>query len=183
MKEFVVGLIVMLMAVGCLAVVGCGKEQQNQQVDKQVEKAIDQEITKQMNSDKESVTQKGSVGEAVRVGNYEIKVVEWKFATPDDFGKSAEDSDEIIVADVEVTNIGSEVDISGLGCMTVKTPEGYTYENGWGYALPKPEFPSCDLDPSEKARGFVTFKVPQNIGSIEFQFDTISDGKARITLQ
>ena len=179
MRHITVGLVVVLLIVGCLVGVGCGGS-----VKKPTSKSqTTNKIPTQSNSG-EASTKKGSVGEAVRAGNYEVKVIEWKFATPADFGKDAEDSDKIVVADVEITNVGSAIEISGLGCMSLRTPEGYEYDNGWGYALPEPEFPDSDIDPGDKARGFVTFKVPEDIGSMEFQFDTISEGgKVRIKLQ
>lgn len=164
MKKLGVVLIIVLFAVGLLTVVGCENKQQPK-ADKQVDKAIDEAINKELNTSEEvKPSVEGSVGKSVKLGDIEVKVVGWKFATPDDFDKPYErPNNKLVIADVEVINNSSEsYQCDGTNNMRIRTPEGYEYEL-WDYALPDPQFPSTAIDPGERARGFVSFEVPKDI--------------------
>lgn len=179
MRRFFIGVIILLLILGCFIVIGCGDKQQP--ITKTTGNATSK---KPATSEGTHSTVEGSIGEPVKLGDIEVKLVSWKFATPDDYDKPYErPNNKLIVTDVEVTNNGpTPFACDGTNNMRIRTPDGYEYEL-WDYALPDPQFPYTDMDQGEKCRGFVTFEVPKDIGSMVFQFDHYEKGRAKIKLQ
>lgn len=180
-EKFGIILTVVLLVAGLATVVGCGNTQQSE-LEKQAKEAIKGAITNTSGEDTPSV--EGSVGEAVKLGDIEVKVVEWKFATPEDYNKPYErPENRLVVVDVEVVNNSAEsFQCDSTNNMRIRTPDGYEYVE-WNYVLPEPQFPPTAMDSGERSRGFVTFEVPRDIGAMYFQFDTFETGKAKIKLQ
>lgn len=173
----VLGFLVLLM-VGCVVVTGCGSSGSQSKGQKTTTEETQGSTTSSDESASGNQIVEGSVGEVIKLGDIDFKVVSWRIDTWDTVGFEGDPERTPVILDLEITNHSKE----GVGGNeSIITPEGYAYDAVW--TAPDPGFPQSDVEPGEKGRGFITIAVPNNIGTMTFQYEEFNFGKARVKLQ
>lgn len=121
------------------------------------------------------------MGQPVKSGDLTITVASWKSSNGDGFSTPAA-GNQFIVVDLDVSNNGAKTyDFSTMLMLSIKTPEGRSYDQAPYF--PEPKFPDGAIAAGQKARGNVAFEVPGQIGSMSFVFNPLTRDQVNIKLQ
>ncbi|MCG2794577.1 MAG: DUF4352 domain-containing protein [Actinomycetia bacterium] len=122
-----------------------------------------------------------TVGQPVTCGDLSITVHSFH-ASPGEEMFTPKAGNQYIVVDLEINNDSKETKaVSTMMQMSIKTPEGYGYDQAMYF--PEPKYPDGDILAGQKARGQVAFEVPANIGAMSFVFSPMFGDPVDIKLQ
>ena len=139
------------------------------------------ETTTQESTEAQPVVAEGVVGQPVKCGDLSITVHSFTGSAGEPMFEP-EAGNQYIVVDLEVDNNAQEAEhVSTVMQMSIKTPEGYGYDQAMYF--PEPKYPDGAIAAGQKARGNVAFEVPATIGAMNFVFDPMFGAPVSIKLQ
>lgn len=168
-----------------LAILACGStsdgsptaQPQAAQEDAAGEEATPTEAAAPEPTEAAAPTGPGAVGEPQQGSGYELTVVSAETGVteiPGDLPMTAEEGKAYAIAELLITNTGSEPVAYNLFYVKLKDAAGFEYTiSAFGR---QPMFQSGELSPGDVVRGFVTFEVPADATGLVLEYVPISFG-------
>jgi len=120
----------------------------------------------------------GKVGSTLVAANgIAITLNEYRDSIPGNKSYQPKAGNRYVGVDVTIENRGSQAQSFNEYYGTVRDTEGHQFNTGFGNVAPGPALNSGKNSPGDKARGWITFEIPNSAKVATFRYEPFSDAR------